>query len=557
MADADADGICDDEDECVGELDECGICNGPGAIYECGCSDIPEGDCDCNGNQLDALGVCGGDCEADADADGICDDVDDCVGAYDECGICNGPGAIYECGCSDVPEGDCDCDGNQLDALGVCGGDCAADADADGICDDVDDCVGEYDALGFCNGGCEADVDDDGVCDSEEIFGCQDPAALNFDATATEDDGNCNYDSEAPEGFEVTPTPNSATLFGQVTVEGEVAMGLDWIGAFGSDGQCAGSTSLFMYQGLAYINLTIYGDDATTFDVVEGISADGLFALKFYDQSTGATLEYNEGVLLGGWFNTNGAPLPGYNNPQTNYDFGYPLCGDETACNYDPNSTTNDGCEYAEEGYQCDGTCVADEDEDGVCDLFDPCVGIVDDCGVCNGPGAIYDCGCNDILEGECDCQGNVLDALFTCGGDCEADEDGDNICDDEDDCVGEYDACGICNGPGAVYECGCSDIPAGDCDCDGNQLDALGVCGGDCDADANYNGICDDEEENNECIGDFNEDGIVQLTDLLDFLQKYGQSCDDCPEDINEDGLVQLNDLLDLLSAYGVICDE
>ena len=78
---------------------------------------------------------------ADEDADGICDDIDDCVGALDECGICNGPGAIYECGCSDIPEGDCDCDGNQLDAIEVCGGDCAADADADGICDDVDDCV--------------------------------------------------------------------------------------------------------------------------------------------------------------------------------------------------------------------------------------------------------------------------------------------------------------------------------------------------------------------------------------------------------------------------------
>ena len=105
-ADADADGICDDEDDCVGAYDECGICNGPGAIYECGCSDIPAGDCDCDGNQLDALGVCGGDCAADADADGICDDEDDCVGAYDECGICNGPGAIYECGCSDIPAGD-------------------------------------------------------------------------------------------------------------------------------------------------------------------------------------------------------------------------------------------------------------------------------------------------------------------------------------------------------------------------------------------------------------------------------------------------------------------
>ena len=43
-------------------------------------------------------GHCGGDCTADADADGICDDVDDCVGAYDECGVCSGPGAIYECG---------------------------------------------------------------------------------------------------------------------------------------------------------------------------------------------------------------------------------------------------------------------------------------------------------------------------------------------------------------------------------------------------------------------------------------------------------------------------
>ena len=218
------------------------------------------------------------------------------------------------------------------------------------------------------------------------------------------------------------PTPNSATLFGQVTVEGEVATGLDWIGAFGSNGQCAGSTSLFMYEGLAYINLTIYGDDATTFDVIEGISADGLFALKFYDQSTGATLEYNGGVLLSGWFNTNGAPLPGYNNPQTLYDFGYPLCGDETACNYDPNSTSNDGCEYAEEGYQCDGTCVADEDEDGVCDLFDPCVGIVDDRVQHRAPFTTADA---TTPRRRMRLPRQWLDALFTCGGDCEADEDG------------------------------------------------------------------------------------------------------------------------------------
>jgi hypothetical protein len=51
-------------------------------------------------------------CEDD-DADDICDDVDDCVGAYDECGVCNGDG---------IAVGACNCDGNVDDCAGVCGG---------------------------------------------------------------------------------------------------------------------------------------------------------------------------------------------------------------------------------------------------------------------------------------------------------------------------------------------------------------------------------------------------------------------------------------------------
>ena len=299
--DADA---TEDDGSCL-ELDECGICGGEG---------IAEGACDCDGNVEDELGVCGGDCAADADADGICDDEDDCVGALDECGICNGPGAIYECGCEDIPAGDCDCDGNQLDALGVCGGDCAEDADADGICDDVDDCVGTLDACGICNG-------------PGAIYecGCEDIPA-----------GDCDCDGNQ----------------------------LDALGV-------------------------------------------------------------------------------------------------------------------------CGGDCAADVDADGICDDVDDCVGALDACGLCNGPGEIYECGCSDIPEGDCDCDGNQLDALGVCGGDCAADVDADGICDDVDDCVGALDACGVCNGPGEIYECGCSDIPAGDCDCDGNQEDALGVCGGDCAEDA------------------------------------------------------------------------
>ena len=54
----------------------------------------------------------------DADADGICDEVDDCVGEYDECGVCNGDG---------IADGACDCDGNVEDCAGECGGDAVVD----------------------------------------------------------------------------------------------------------------------------------------------------------------------------------------------------------------------------------------------------------------------------------------------------------------------------------------------------------------------------------------------------------------------------------------------
>ena len=68
-----------------------------------GLVNIPAGDCDCDGNQLDALGVCGGSCEADADNDGICDDDPDSVMARSMLVVCATAWAIYDCGCSDIP----------------------------------------------------------------------------------------------------------------------------------------------------------------------------------------------------------------------------------------------------------------------------------------------------------------------------------------------------------------------------------------------------------------------------------------------------------------------
>ena len=122
-----------------------------------------------------------------------------------------GPG-LYGASGSDFTY--CDCNGNQLDALGVCGGPCTADEDADGICDDaevigcMDITACNYDAtanvdngtncifaLEFldCDGNCINDTDDDGVCDEDEIQGCTDSAACNFDPIASFDDGSCGY----------------------------------------------------------------------------------------------------------------------------------------------------------------------------------------------------------------------------------------------------------------------------------------------------------------------------------------------------------------------------
>ncbi|MBJ80735.1 MAG: hypothetical protein CMH60_05390, partial [Myxococcales bacterium] len=138
-------------------VDCAGDCGG-NAMEDCAgvCNGLTVVDCagDCGGNAMeDCAGVCNGltvvdcagDCGGDAvrDCAGICngltvfdcnddcggDAVEDCFGvcdgsAYiDECGVCGGSGEIYECGCHDIPEGECDCDGNVLDCNGVCGGD--------------------------------------------------------------------------------------------------------------------------------------------------------------------------------------------------------------------------------------------------------------------------------------------------------------------------------------------------------------------------------------------------------------------------------------------------
>ena len=209
--------------------------------------------------------------------------------------------------------------------------------------------------------------------------------------------------------------------------------------------------------------------------------------------------------------------------------YDYLGCMDESACNFFEEATYDDGnqCQYIQEGEcDCDGNVL---DECGVCGGAGipegqcDCAGnVLDECGVCGGDG---------IPEGQCDCAGNILDECGVCGG--------EGIAEGECDCEGNVlDECGVCGGPG---------IADGACDCAGNVLDALGVCGGDCLTDQNNNGICDLTELENP-VGGPETCGLGTVWD------EETQTCIVAyPADINFDGCVQLNDLLDLLSAYGL----
>ena len=389
--DVDEDQICDDVDDCVGVIDSCGVCNGQGAIYQCGCSDIPEEDCDCDGNQLDALGVCGGECAEDADADGICDDVDDCIGVIDACGVCNGDGAVYECGCSDIAEGDCDCDGNQEDALGVCGGTCAEDLDSDGICDDEDDCIGE---------------EVDGGCNS--VPGCTDAAACNYDDEANVDDGSCLELDCAGEcggtavidACGVCGGPGAIYECGCTDIpEGDCDCAGNQLDACG---ECGGPGEIY---------------NCGCFDQPEGdCDCDGN-QLDAIDVCGGTCLsDINENGIC------------------DNVEFG---CNDPVACNFISADLMDDNsCEYPEPYYNCAGECINDVNDNDICDELDvegcmqdfscnfnpeatipdtSCIYPGDDCDD-NDPETV-----NDEVSENCDCEGEIpepdgIDALAQWG---------------------------------------------------------------------------------------------------------------------------------------------
>ena len=334
--DLDTDGICDDVDDCVGEYDECGVCNGDGIADgacdcdgnvldecgECGGDGIDEGACDCDGNVEDDCGVCGGDGE-DADQDGICDDVDDCVGEYDECGICNGDG---------IADGACDCDGNIEDCAGECGG--------GAVVDECGECGGDNASGVYC-----LDIEETGVSQAvifAETISILEPgdAIGIFDSSALISNGDCS-------------DQYGELLVGQATWTGDqvnaVAISSIDFCNFPDGYQLPG----FVEGNSIVIRVT---------DVSEGVEYDTILDI------TAGSSEFEETSFV-------------VISELTLVTYG---CTDANACNYNADANSDDGsCIYPEENYDCEGNCTSETDCNGECggDAY------IDECGECVNPG--------------------------------------------------------------------------------------------------------------------------------------------------------------------------
>ena len=472
--------------------------------------------------------------------------------------------------------------------------DCVDDSPLCG-CMDIEACNYEPSAL-FNDDSCEY-PDECGVCGGNGIQEFSEPgmAAYSFYRTHF-GSGNTsqypNYASSESDLDEITNPfhPATSLLFEGI---GEASILFDWTSfntlnsAFGID--LPGSyvswkfTTTFTPSETGVYFFTIEGDDGRDL-TIDGDNIASSYAGEAVQGlgNTAGSIELTEGVTV--TLRARGQEWQGYEAMRvfwkrpsdTNWQQDFSEIGSESFCD-------------------CDGN-------------------IPDECGVCNGPGAVYECGCTDIPEGECDCNGNVLDACGTCGG--------TGIPEGECDCNGNVlDECGTCGGTGIpegecdcdgnildeCETCGGTGIPEGECDCNGNVLDALGICDGSCELDENDNGVCDTleiygcmensscnynplanynsgdcdytcygcldenacnydiyatiddgfcEYESCACPLDLNEDGIISVADILILLGEFGCTAN-CANDLNGEGngAVNIQDLLIILSVFNTVC--
>tara|TARA_B100000579_G_C22848698_1_gene865990 strand:- start:5088 stop:9638 length:4551 start_codon:yes stop_codon:yes gene_type:complete len=352
-----------------------------------------------------------------------------------------------------------------------------------------------------------------------------------------------------PEQFLFSSSSKQAFYyFNLVTIDENPLEPEDWVGAFNGD-ICIGSKQWDVNQCNGNIcDIPIMGNDESEYS--QGYIESGeIPTFKIYDFSNNsyydAVPSYEEP-----WYDLNLVFIDFLNGSTSILG-----CTDDTACNYNIEADTDDGsCWFSTDGCSCDFPEGSVIDECGICngfgilDGFCDCDGnILDECNQCSGPGAVYECGCNDISDGFCDCDGNILDECGICDGpglningccglespDCFGNcggfavEDQCGVCDFDitNDCI--QDCLGIWGGSALYDQCGvCDSDITNDCeqDCNGiwggdSIFDDCNVCNGDnssCNAPTSFSQIIETEEDSSVT---FNINAIDPNNDNLQLI--------------------------------------
>lgn len=565
LADTDEDGICDDfevpgcddatacnyDDEAT---DNDGSCTYPEAFYGCDGACINDADADGICDELEVNGCtdaeacnylmeateddgsctyaeagynCAGVCLNDADGDGICDEFE-IVGCSDAT-ACNYNAAATDDGECVFAVGNCDvCDGmggvidNDQDDDGIC------DADETSGCSDVaacnynanvteDDgsCVFATEICEVCLGGVPVlqDADGDGICDGDEVPGCTDATACNYEPSATEDDGSCSYSTEV---YDCEGNCNNDVdgdgICDELEVEGctdEMACNYD-ADATEDNGSCTLPEAGYDCDG----NCLNDSDGDLVCDEFEIAGCTDVDACNY---SMDATDEDGSCAYADEYYDCDGNCLNDADMDGVCDVFEVAGCNDSSACNYDMNATDNDGsCEYADEYYDCDGNCLNDADMDGICDELE--MGGCTDMMACN-----YNM---DATEDDGSCE--YAEEFYDCDGMCLNDSDMDGVC-DELEVVGCTDMM-ACN----------YDMDATDDDGSCEYADEFYDCEGNCVNDSDMDGICDELEiagctdmmacNYNEAATD--DDGSCE------FAEEYYDCEGNCLNDTDGDGV-------------------
>ena len=502
--DSDGDFVCD-------ELEIAGCIDPTACNYDPSATDIAE----CT--YPETYYNCDGTCEIDSDNDGICNQFDDlgCTDSlacnYNEFAItsdgnCTYPGCIDSAACNFNEIAACDdgtcilpgcldsmacnfipnysCDGGQCIYPG-CGDTLACNYDGNALCTSSDYCQFPLDFYD-CIGQCLSDSDADGVCDQLEILGCTDENACNFNPSATESIDVCTYPEQYYDCFGVCI--DDADLDGICDV-------FDLIGCIDP-------------AACNYNPLAVEGDNSCTypgctdssacnFDVTAACNDGSCIASGCLDSSA---CNYNASAGC-----ENGSCI-------------FNSCGDPFACNYDDNYLCGDLslCTYAAQYLNCEGFCLNDQDNDGICDELD-IVGCTDSL-ACN-----YNA---FAIESDSNC--TYAFPYYNCDGLCINDEDGDGVCTE-------------------LEIAGCTDFAACNFDPTATEDDSTCTfpelyydCFGNCLADADNDSICD-ALDNTGCTDssacDYNPFATIS-NGICTYPELYYNCQGNCIDDTDNDGI-------------------